>query len=310
MSKQYTQTATKVSIVSIFVNFGLAVSKVCAGIFAHSYAVLSDGINSAGDVFSRFITLIGIRLAGKEEDEKHKYGHERFESVAAIILAVIICATGIMVGYNGIKMIIDGSYKELAVPGKIALIVAAGSIVVKEIMYHVTMHYGKKINSDALKADAWDNRTDVLSSAGSLVGAVGAMCGVGILDSIASIVIALMIIRSAFMIFREAIRKMTDEACDEATEAKMRACIMGQSGVLSVDMLKTRLFGNRIYVEIEIAVDKDIRLEEAHNIAEKVHDEIEKEFEDVKHCTVHVNPYIGQSEQDACDKDIPSQQQN
>lgn len=292
MNRQYTETATKVSIASLFVNLGLAIAKVCAGVFAGSYAVLSDGINSAGDVFSRLITLIGIRLAGKEEDENHKYGHERFESVAAVILAVIICATGIMVGYNGIKMIVDGSYKEIAVPGKIVLIVAAGSIVVKEIMYHVTMHFGKKIKSDALKADAWDNRTDVLSSAGSLVGAVGAMLGVGILDSIASIVIALMILRSGVMIFREAIRKMTDEACDEATEAKMRTFIMACEGVKDVDMLKTRLFGNRIYVEIEIAVDKDMRLEDAHNIAEEVHDGIEREFEDVKHCTVHVNPYM------------------
>lgn len=94
------------------------------------------------------------------------------------------------------------------------------------------------------------------------------------------------------MIFREAIRKMTDEACDEATEAKMRTFIMACEGVKDIDMLKTRLFGNRIYVEIEIAVDKDMRLEDAHNIAEEVHDGIEREFEDVKHCTVHVNPYM------------------
>ena len=296
MNQGYTETATKVSIASLFVNLGLTIAKVCAGVFATSYAVLSDGINSAGDVFSRLITLIGIRLAGKQEDENHKYGHERLESVAAVILAVIICATGVMVGYNGIKMIVDGSYKDIAVPGKIVLVVAAGSIVVKEIMYHVTMHFGKKINSDALKADAWDNRTDVLSSAGSLVGAVGAMLGIGILDSIASIAIALMILRSGVMIFREAIRKMTDEACDEAIEAKMRTCIMACEGVKGVDMLKTRLFGNRIYVEIEIAVDKDMRLEDAHNIAEEVHDGIEREFEDVKHCTVHVNPYMAVEE--------------
>ena len=295
--------AIKVSVISLVVNILLTAFKLFAGIFAHSMAMISDAIHSASDVFSTFIVMLGVKLASKQEDAKHKYGHERYESVAAIVLAMVLAFTGIGIGYKGISVIIDGSYKELAKPGTLAMIAAVVSIVVKEGMFWFTRYYAIKINSDALRADAWHHRSDALSSIGSFIGILGAMMGVLVLDSVASILIALLILGASFDIFKDAIKKMTDESCDQKVEDQMKVKICAIDGVDDIDMLKTRMFGNRIYVEIEIAVDGSMSLENAHSIAEKVHDEIEKEFELVKHCTVHVNPCAKHESGDEQDKD-------
>ena len=171
------------------------------------------------------------------------------------------------------------------------MVAAAVSIVVKELMFWYTMSAAKKVNSSALKADAWHHRSDSLSSIGSLVGVIGAMCGVPIMDSIACIVISLLIIKAAVQIFIDAVKKMTDEACDEKTESEIRNYIECCEGVIRVDELMTRMFGNRIYVIAEIACQPDISLFDAHSIAETVHKGIEDNFPLVKHITVHVNPY-------------------
>ena len=156
----------------------------------------------------------------------------------------------------------------------------------------------KKVNSAALKADAWHHRSDALSSIGSLIGVVGAMCGVPVLDSVACIVICLMILVAAIRIFIDAIKKMTDEACDEETENKIREFILTSKGVEHIDELMTRMFGNRVYVIVEIACKRDLPLYEAHEIAENVHKGIEENFPQVKHITVHVNPFEEKNEQE------------
>lgn len=187
--------------------------------------------------------------------------------------------------------IVSGAYKELEIPKLIALIAAAVSIVVKEGMFWYTIIAAKRVNSTALKADAWHHRSDALSSIGSLVGVVGAMCGVPVLDSVACLVICAMIIFAAVKIFIDAVKKMTDEACDERTENEINEFISTCDGVKRIDLLMTRLFGNRIYVIVEIACDGSLSLYEAHEIAETLHKGIEENFPLVKHITVHVNPY-------------------
>ncbi|MDE6001118.1 MAG: cation diffusion facilitator family transporter, partial [Clostridia bacterium] len=275
----------------IITNAALSLFKLLAGIFGNSYALISDSIHSASDVFSTVIVLIGVKISAKKADKKHPFGHERFECVAAIILAAVLFATGIYVGYKGVYDIVTGNYKNFAVPGIVALVAAAVSIVVKEGMFWYTIKAAKRVNSSALKADAWHHRSDAFSSIGSLVGVIGGLCGVKILDSIACIVICLLILKAAIQIFIDAIKKMTDEACDEKTESNIKSFIESCEGVKRVDELLTRLFGNRIYVIAEIACDKDLPLFQAHEIAEKVHSEIEENFPLVKHITVHVNPY-------------------
>ena len=198
---------------------------------------------------------------------------------------------GVGIGISGIQKIIDGtSGKNLMVPGMLALVAAVVSLVVKEWMFWYTRAAAKKINSGALMADAWHHRSDALSSIGAFIGILGARMGYPILDPVASVVICIFIAKAAIDIFRDAIDKMVDHSCDEKTVEEMREVILEVEGVQRIDVLRTRLFGSKIYVDIEIAADDEMTLKEAHTIAEKVHRSIEKKFEEVKHCMVHVNP--------------------
>ena len=191
------KTAMKVSWITIAANFVLSVFKLAAGIIAKSGAMVSDAVHSASDVLSTFVVMAGVKISGKKADDSHPYGHERMECVASMFLAVILAVTGIGIGISGINKITGGG--ELTVPGVLALVAAAISIMVKELMFWYTRHYAKKLNSGALMADAWHHRSDALSSVGSLIGIGGALLGVPILDPIASVVICLFILCSGIV---------------------------------------------------------------------------------------------------------------
>lgn len=283
--------AMKVSGVSIAVNLLLSVFKLIAGILAHSGAMISDAVHSASDVGSTFIVMIGVTLSGKKSDKEHQYGHERMECVSSIILSGLLLATGLGIGLGGVENIVKSSHGEaIVIPGMLALVAAVVSIVVKEWMFWYTRGAAKKINSGALMADAWHHRSDAMSSVGAFVGIFGARMGFPILDPLASVVICLLIVKASVDIFRDAIDKMVDRSCDEKTEKEMRETILKVDGVKRIDLLQTRLFGSKMYVDIEIAADGAQTLDAAHEIAEKVHHAIEETFTEVKHCMVHVNP--------------------
>ena len=285
--------ANKVSITTIFGNVLLAVIKFVAGLISNSKAMISDAIHTLSDILSTFIAIVGVNIASKEEDNSHKYGHERFECIASIVLAMILFITGIELGINGIKDIVSGDYKDFTEPGVLAVIAAVVSIIGKELMYQYTIHVAKKIKSTALKADAWHHRSDAISSIGALIGIILARNGYLIFDSIASIIIAILICKVSIDIFMDATDKLVDKACDPLFEIELRELILKEKGVLGVDDLKTRIFGSKIYVDIEIAADGNETLKNTHKIAERVHDKIEKTYPEVKHCMVHVNPYRG-----------------
>lgn len=291
-NNNFQKLANKVSFTTIMGNILLSIFKLFAGIIAHSNAMISDAIHSASDVFSTIIVLIGIKLSSKNPDKEHPYGHERLECVAAIVLSVILLITGLGIGAEALKAITQGDYNHLQVPGILALIAAIISIAVKEGMFWYTKYYAKKIDSSALLADAWHHRSDAISSIGALIGIAGARLGFPIMDSLASFMIFIFIVKAAYDIFMDAMDKMVDHSCDEETETKLRDCVRKNDNVLGIDLLQTRIFGNKIYVDVEIAVDGSLSLREAHGIAEDVHDNIEKNFSKVKHIMVHVNPIV------------------
>lgn len=280
----------RVSLATILLNTLLSAGKLAAGLLAHSGAMVSDAVHSASDVFSTIIVMIGVKLSAKASDREHPYGHERMECVAAIVLSVILLITGLFIGNEGLRKIIRAEDAALPVPGTAALIAAVVSIAVKEAMFWYTRHYARLLDSGALMADAWHHRSDALSSVGALVGIAGARLGFPVLDPIAGLVICVFIGKAAVDIFIDAVNKMVDHSCDEETEAAIRTCAARHEGVRSVDLLMTREFGNRIYIEMEISVDGQLPLVEAHAIAESIHDEIEKTFRKVKHIMIHVNP--------------------
>ena len=289
--------AMKVSAISVIVNLLLSVFKLIAGILAKSGAMISDAVHSASDVFSTFVVMIGVTISEKESDKEHPYGHERLECVAAIILSMVLAITGLGIGVTGIRNIANGESGVLEAPGLLALIAAVVSIAVKEWMYWFTRAAAKKINSGALMADAWHHRSDALSSIGAFVGILGARLGYPILDPIASIIICIFIEKAAIDIFKDSLDKMVDKACPEDVVDGMREIILAQDGVEGIDDIKTRLFGAKVYVDVEISVDGEKTLSEAHEIAQKVHDIIEAQVPNVKHCMVHENPVTAEGEQ-------------
>lgn len=287
---QTEQVVMKVSRVSIFANVFLSLFKLAAGIAGASGAMISDAVHSASDVFSTLIVIAGVKISQKEADKEHPYGHERMECVAAILLAVVLFLTGMGIGYRAMQKIAAGRYEKLAVPGTFALFAAVVSIIIKEWMFWYTKFYAKRVNCGALMADAWHHRSDALSSVGSFIGILGARIGFPVMDPAAGVVICVFIVKAAYDIFKDAVDKMVDKSCDDSIIAKLRNTVLGQQGVIRIDDLTTREFGNRIYVDVEIAADGRKTLHETHAIAEAVHNRIEEEFPNVKHIMVHVNP--------------------
>ena len=278
----------KLSAVGIFGNVALAAFKLLAGIFGKSGAMVSDAVHSLSDVFATFIAYIGVRLSKRKEDEEHPYGHERLECVASLALGLILAGTGIGIGYAGVRKLIEP--EALEIPTLLPLIAAVVSILVKEGMYHYTMHYAKKLDSQAFKADAWHHRSDAISSIGSFIGIGLAKLGFPVMDPIASLLICLLILKVAYDICREAINKMLDTSVSSESVKSIRSFVEAQPGVVGVDLLHTRQFGNKIYVDLEISVRRDISLVDAHAIAEDVHRALEQQFPSIKHVMIHVNP--------------------
>ncbi|ANU45368.1 cation transporter [Enterocloster clostridioformis] len=285
-----TGLAMQVSCVSIVINVVLSAFKVGAGILSHSGAMISDGIHSASDVFSTLIVMAGITMASMKSDREHPYGHERMECVAALLLSAVLFATGIAIGVSAVETIGSGPEKGGVIPGTLALGAAVISIVVKEWMFWYTRAAARKLKSGALMADAWHHRSDALSSVGALIGILGARMGMPVMDPLASFIICIFIVKAALDVFRDSMDKMVDKACDDETVRSIEQAVLDTRGVERVGSMKTRLFGSRIYVDLEIEADKSLMLEQAFGIAKEVHDTIEERFPQVKHCSVQVSP--------------------
>ena len=222
----------KLSFVSVAGNAVLSGFKLFAGITGNSGAMISDSIHSFSDVITTVIAWIGVKVSKKEADSDHPYGHERMECIASLLLGVILLATGLGVGKVGIENIISGHYETLAIPSAIALVAAIISIVSKEAMYWYTRHYAKLINSSAFLADAWHHRSDAFSSIGSLIGIGGAMLGFPVMDSVASVVICLFIVKASYDILKDGVVKLLDTSCGKVYEEQMEQYIAMQEGVV------------------------------------------------------------------------------
>ena len=280
----------QISLVGIIGNIILCAFKMFAGIVGKSGAMVSDAVHSLSDVFATFIAFLGVKMSKRGADKAHPYGHERMECIASMILGLILLVTGVGLGKVGLQNILSGNYETLSVPGTIALAAAIVSIVVKEAMYWYTRHYARILNSAAFMADAWHHRSDAFSSVGSLIGIGGAMLGFPVLDAVASVVICLFILKVASDILLDAVKKMLDTSCGDAFETELEKYILEQKDVVRVDLLHTRMFGNKVYIDLEISVDGNKTFREAHAVAESVHANVEKKFPNTKHIMIHVNP--------------------
>ena len=298
MEMERVKIAQRITWHGFFVNLLLTIGKILAGIFGNSAAMLADGIHSLSDFVTDFIVIIFVRISGEDRDKNHPYGHGKFETMASLLISIALFAVAVGICVNAAKQIfsfIQGNALES--PSGIAMIAAVVCIVTKEALYQYTAKMGKKIDSPVLIANAWHHRSDALSSIGALIGIFGSRMGFPVMDALASLIICIFIEKAAFDIFKDAIDKMVDKSCPEEVVDKMKKAVMEVGEVKGVDDIKTRLFGAKIYVEVEIAVDANETLINAHRIAEEVHDHIEEVFPEVKHCMVHVNPDMEKTEQ-------------
>lgn len=278
------------SLVTIVINIFLAFIKITAGIIGKSSAIIADGFHSLSDVLSTFVVIAGLKISSKEADKQHPYGHEKYESVFAKILSILLLLTGAFIGFESFKILISGEFTK---PKNIALIAAIISIIIKEGMYWYTIKTARKIKSISMEADAWHHRSDAFSSIGTFVGILGAQLGFPALDPIAGIVVSIFIVKVGVDLYIKSVKELIDESASEELIILMKEKIYSIEGVEEIKSLKSRIFGNKIYVDLEIFVDQDITVKEGHDIAEKVHDKLEKEIQDIKHCMVHIEPWSG-----------------
>ena len=280
----------RISGVSIVGNVLLSGFKLYAGFAGHSGAMVSDAVHSLSDVLTTFIALLGVRVAKKKADEDHPYGHEALESIASMVLAVLLILTGLLIGRTGVENIIHADSRTIEIPTLLPLIAAIVSIIGKEAMYWYTRHYARILNSNAFMADAWHHRSDALSSVGSLIGIAGAMMGFPVLDAAASVVICVFILKVGVDILKDAVERVTGHSGGRAFEKELNDFISAQDGVIRVDVLRSRMFGSRIYVDLEIEMDGNMTPRASHKIAESIHHKVEQAFPSVKHIMIHVNP--------------------
>ena len=282
--------AMRVSINCIIVNIGLAVGKIMAGVIGKSAAMISDGVQSASDLVGTLISMAGVKVSNRPADADYQYGYERFECIASIILAATLFLVAYEIGDTSYQKIWGAKSADLEAPGFIALAAAIASIVIKEWMYVYTKKAADLTNSNALLAAAWDHRSDAFSSLGSFIGILGARMGYPILDPIAGLIICIIIAYTGLKIVYDSIERMTDHSADTDRVYAYINTIAAVPGVIHIDYVRTRIFGNRVYVDTEITIDDQLTFLEAHAIMEKVHHAVESTYPEVKHCMVHPNP--------------------
>lgn len=284
----------KVTWIGSLVNFLLLAFKFAAGILGHSAALVADAVHSLSDFATDIIVIVFVRISGKPEDEDHKYGHGKYETLATAAIGLILFAVGIGILVNGATSVGDFlKGKVLPAPSIVALIVAAISIISKEILYRYTINEGKKLNSQAVIANAWHHRSDAFSSIGTLIGIGGAIF-LGekwrILDPIAAIVVSGFIMKVATDLLKPCIDELLERSLPAETEQKILELITSFPEVSSPHHLRTRRIGNHFAIEVHIRMDGQTTLERAHHTATLIERRIKEEFGPETHIGIHMEP--------------------
>lgn len=284
-----------VTLTGSAVNVILIVLKFIAGIVGKSSAMVADAVHSLSDFISDAIILVFVKIAGKPKDKTHDYGHGKFETLATVIIGLLLIGAGIGLMTGGIKSVIHSlNGNSLERPTMLALIVAIVSILSKEWLYHYTIKAGKKLDSQAVVANAWHHRSDSISSLGTLIGISGAMF-LGdrwrILDPIAAIVVSFLIIKSGYDIAKPCISELLEASLPEEKENEIIKLVMSVPGIKFVHNLRTRRIGNGIAVDLHAKMDGSLTLTEAHEKATAAENEIKRAFGDNSIINIHMEPY-------------------
>lgn len=284
------EEANKVTIQAIIWNVILTVIKIIAGIVGKSNAMIADGLHSASDIVSSVGVLIGNYVSSTPQDKEHNYGHEKAETLVSFILSLLLIFVSLTIGVEAFKSLFN--LDKLQIPTVLPLIVSVISILIKEYQYRITIKIANKINSPALKADAWHHRSDALSSVAAFVGIGGSMLGFKALDPIASVVVALFVAKVGIDILKSSVNELMDLSIDEVQSDQIAKIAENTEGVRNLGELKTRKHGAMAYVDLTICVDGKLTVIEGHDIAHKLEMQIINDMEFVKGITVHVEPCV------------------
>ncbi|WP_150467430.1 cation diffusion facilitator family transporter [Francisella sp. SYW-9] len=286
MSDNRYQITRKVTIVGMFINALLAVSKTIVGIVGRSPALFADGIHSFSDLLSDFMVLFAAKYASKEEDNNHPYGHERLETLATLILSCLLIVVGFMIVYHSLSDLISGNY---VTPDKFTVFAAIFSIIGNEFIYQYTMRAANKIDSDMLRANAWHSRSDMWSSVVVLIGLAGAFLGFTWMDALAAFVVCFMIVKMGVKWGYSAVAELIDEGVDDDTRKTIKTIISNTEGVEDFHYLRTRKMAGKIVLDVHVLVNKFSTASEGHYVAEIVKSNIYHNVDNIKDITVHVD---------------------
>lgn len=284
----------KVTIVGSIVNFLLLVFKFFAGIAGHSAAMLADAVHSLSDFITDIVVIVFVRIAGKPEDKGHDYGHGKYETLATAIIGLLLLCVGFGIFWNGASSIytfLQGG--QLESPGVVALVAALVSIVSKEILYQYTVIQGKKLNSQAVIANAWHHRSDALSSIGTAIGIGGAIL-LGdhwrVLDPVAAVVVSFFIMKVSVRLLIPCVDELLEKSLPEDVEKEIEQTVLSFPGVSQPHHLRTRRIGNYYAIELHVRMDGKITLEEAHSTATAIENKLKEMFGKGTHVGIHVEP--------------------
>ena len=284
----------KVTLVGGVVNVVLLLFKFIAGVLGHSAAMVADAVHSLSDFVTDIIVIVFVRISGKPKDKSHDYGHGKYETLAMTIIGVALLAVAIGIVYGGVTKIINWlNGEELQAPGMLALWAALLSVVLKEGVYRYSMIEARKLQSQAVEANAWHHRSDALSSIGTAIGIGGAIF-LGqrwtVLDPVASIIVGLFIIKVSVDLLRSGIGDLMEQSLPDEVEDEILRLAASVPGVVEPHELRTRRLGNHYAIELHILMDGNITLCEAHDKATEVEDILRDHYGQETHIAVHVEP--------------------
>ncbi len=287
--EQKERSGRRITWIGLLANILLTVVKLIGGWLGRSQALIADAIHSLSDLFSDFIVLWGLRMRGKAPDANHHFGHGRVETMAAAIVGLILAGASAVLFYDSWLDITGPPQPQ---PTAIALLVALVSIVVKEVLYRMTMNIGKRIKSASVQANAWHHRSDALSSVAVLLGVAVAMVWPGAhwADGAATMVVAAMILWAGFMTVWKSMRELSDAAPPPEVIGSIKHCVLTVPGVKNFHDLKVRTSGGLIQAQIHVAVPKDLTVAEGHAIAKTVELCLLRDVEGLDQVIVHIDP--------------------
>jgi len=299
--KQSKSEASRVTVVGMILDIVLGVGKIFGGFYTQSFALVTDGIHSLTDAVTDTFVLIVARLSHEQADAEHPYGHGRFETVGTVAMGMVFFATAGVLFFDSVQRLQES--EELAVPALAGLLFAGVSIAAKEWIYHYTMAVAKRLNSSLLKANAWHSRSDAITSIAVFIGIFAAQQGLAWMDVVAAMFVALFIAKIGFDLCLDALRELVDTAVSPQRLEQIRHCALEVEGVRNITLLRSRLSGGKMILELHILVNSRISVSEGHQLGKLVKRALIGRFSDINDVLIHIDPedisYSGADRRDA-----------